>query len=285
MPERSVVGQNTARRHILYRLFKYAVYALLAWNVWLFFLEDLAASAETFVDGVTLANAVEAYSATFDTLAWVVLLLLFELETAVIPERRLTRRVHRLLSGTRAVCYFFIVYSFYGYLQKLGLVTDLTLLAGVDICQLVGSGMTYPESLDRYFPITPAVCEAYGGELLYRIAGTDIVGTAAQMELARWLALTDVINAGTWLIVVALLELEVLLQLRGRLSDRWLRFGNAVKALLYTVLLGCAIYWGVDGEFLHFWDAFLWLVAFVFIELNIFNWQRETVAETPAAGG
>jgi hypothetical protein len=24
-----------------------------------------------------------------------------------------------------------------------------------------------------------------------------------------------------------------------------------------------------------FWDAFLWLVAFVFIEMNIFQWQRE----------
>ncbi|MEO0997895.1 MAG: hypothetical protein AAFX58_10280 [Pseudomonadota bacterium] len=279
MPERSVVGLTTARRHTLYRLFKYTVYALLAWNVWLFFLEDLAASAETFVDGVTVANVVEAYSATFDTFAWVVLLLLFELETAAIRPERLTRRVHRLLSVTRAVCYFFIVYSFYGYLQKFGLVTDLTIMAGVDICELAGSGMSWLHSLDRYFPITPAVCEAYGGETLYRISGTDIVGTAAQMELARSLALTDVVNAGAWLIVVATLELEVLLQLRGRLSDRLLGVNSAVKAVLYAVLLGCAVYWGVDGEFLHFWDAFLWLVAFVFIELNIFNWQRETRSE------
>ena len=33
-------------------------------------------------------------------------------------------------------------------------------------------------------------------------------------------------------------------------------------------------YWGILGDFLDFWDAFMWLVAFVFIELNIFQWQQ-----------
>ena len=44
-------------------------------------------------------------------------------------------------------------------------------------------------------------------------------------------------------------------------------------------LLLAAIYWGFKGDFVDFWDAFLWLVAFVFIELNIFEWRREEMAE------
>ena len=64
--------------HTVFRVFKYTIYCLLAWNVFLFFQEDLAASAETFGDTVTWRNVIEAYSATFDTAAWVVLLLLFE---------------------------------------------------------------------------------------------------------------------------------------------------------------------------------------------------------------
>jgi len=72
--------------HSVFTLFKYAVYCLLAYNAFLFFQEDLAASAETFGDTVTWRNVVEAYSATIDTSAWVLLLLLFELETAVIPD-------------------------------------------------------------------------------------------------------------------------------------------------------------------------------------------------------
>ena len=30
------------------------------------------------------------------------------------------------------------------------------------------------------------------------------------------------------------------------------------------------------GDFLDFWDAFMWLVAFVFVEMNLFQWQVET---------
>ena len=41
-------------------------------------------------------------------------------------------------------------------------------------------------------------------------------------------------------------------------------------------LLVCAIYWGYAGTFLDFWDAFLWLLAFALIELNVLEWQAET---------
>ncbi|MBT8132830.1 MAG: hypothetical protein KJO35_11215, partial [Gammaproteobacteria bacterium] len=102
------------------------------------------------------------------------------------------------------------------------------------------------------------------------------------LSLAKTLALTDIINAGDWLIIVALLELEVMLQLKGMLTDRMLQISKSIKAVLYTILLCCAIYWGIDGEFLDFWDAFLWLVAFVFIEMNIFEWHSETSGTDPA---
>ena len=72
-----------------YRIFKYSIYCFLAYNVWLFYLDELSASAQLFSDGVTWRNTMEAYSATIDTIAWVVLLLLFELETAVIPDEEL----------------------------------------------------------------------------------------------------------------------------------------------------------------------------------------------------
>jgi hypothetical protein len=41
------------------------------------------------------------------------------------------------------------------------------------------------------------------------------------------------------------------------------------------MLTAAAVYWGFEGEFLDFWDAALWLFAFFFIEMNVFEWQRE----------
>jgi len=259
-----------------YRVFKYTIYCLLALNIWLFFLEDYDASSAVFKDGVDWRNMVEAFSATFDTLAWVILLLLFELETAVISDEKLKGGLKWVLTGVRMVCYFFITYSFYGYCVKYGIVTDLTALANVSACDLINSGYLYVESLDDYLPLTPEICGQMAAEPLWQITGTQIVGTQTQLDLARTLALTDIINAGDWLLVVLLLEGEVWLQLKGRLSDRLLLINKFAKGFLYSILLGCAIYWGIDGDFLDFWDAFLWLVAFIFIEMNIFEWHAET---------
>lgn len=267
------VPSGLRQAHLWFRVFKYSVYCLLALNILLFFQSDLSASAQTFTDGVSWHNFVEAYSATIDTFAWVILLLLFELETAVLPDAVLKGALKWLLSGIRAVCYFFITYSFYGYIVKYGVVTNLAGFDSADVCSLVGMGYTHLVSLDDYVPLGAEICAQMQGQVVQQIVGTKILGTPDQMGLAKSLALTDVINAATWLIIVVVLEVEVWLQLKNRLSDRLLKASVFVKTILYLILLACAIYWGIDGDFLDFWDAFLWLVAFVFIELNIFQWH------------
>ena len=90
------------------------------------------------------------------------------------------------------------------------------------------------------------------------------------------MAIIDIINAGTWLIIVVLLEAEVWMQLRDFLTGAVLRISKYLKGLFYGLLFVCAIWWGIDGSFVDFWDAFLWLVAFIFIEMNIFQWHEET---------
>lgn len=265
---------------VWYRVFKYAIYSLLAYDAWLFFLVDIAASAQTFSVGITWRNVVEAYSATIDTLAWVILLIMFELETAIIPDDKLQGSLKWLLSGLRLVCYVFISYAFYGYIVKYGVVTNLLPVNFADICSLVSADFTYVQTLDEYLPLTPEACSLMQGQPILQIGGTQIVGTLQQMELAKSLALTDIINAGDWLIVVAILEGEVWLQLKNMLSGRLLAVNKILKSVLYTILFGCAVYWGIDGDFLDFWDAFLWLVAFVFIEMNIFEWHAEAAPAT-----
>jgi hypothetical protein len=41
------------------------------------------------------------------------------------------------------------------------------------------------------------------------------------------------------------------------------------KAFAYLVLLVCAIYWTVYSAFIDWWDAWLWLAAFILIDLNM----------------
>lgn len=265
--------------HTIFRAFKYVVYALIGLNVVLFFQEDFLASKEMFGGHLAWRQLSEAFSATIDTAAWAVLLLLFELETAIISDEKLKGSLKWILMGVRLVSYSFILWAFYGYVMKYTLIADTLPFTIDNVCNLIGSGYTWIVDLDQYRAIDQAACQALQGQALMQIGGTQIIGTVEAARAARNLTLIDIINAADWLLIVVLLELEVNLQLRNLLSDRLLLASKFIKGILYSTLLFCAIYWGILGDFLDFWDAFLWLLAFVFIEMNIFQWHEELAEE------
>jgi len=280
---------GTKRRYInppvAFRAFKYTVYVLLALDVVWFFQEDILAAPEMFVDGITWRNMADAFTATIDTAAWVVLLLLFELETAVIPDQKLKGGLKWVLMAIRTVSYVIIVRMAWGYVVKYLLISDIEPFLVADACDLVGGSFTYVADLDEYLPIDAVACAALQGQELFRVAGTEIIGTAEALRAAIRLTWVDIVNATDWLLVVVLLEVEVLLQLRDRLTDRLIRVFKYLKVLLYGTLFAAALYWLVYADFLDFWDAFLWLVAFIFIELNIFQWHAETEEEKARRDG
>jgi hypothetical protein len=118
---------------------------------------------------------------------------------------------------------------------------------------------------------------------VFTLADFNILADGETLRSAQLLAWVDVINAADWILVVIVLEVEVRLQLRGNLSDQIMAATKIIKIMLYSILFLCAAYWGYAGDFLDFWDASLWLFAFIFIELNVFEWQYETDQELPVA--
>ena len=267
-----------------FTLLKYTVYGLLMINVYLFLQEELLALEHTFTDGFAAADLIQAFSATIDTAAWVVLLLLFELETSVIADEKIRGGVKLSLHGIRAVCYLFIVYAFYGYVVELLTLYRVEEIGVSDACALLGADWSLLMTIDEYEVLSADNCAAVGTQI-WQVGGFDIIADSENLQSAQWLAWTDVINAAVWILVVLVLEFDVRIQLRGVYTDRLLAINKVIKAVLYTILFGAAIYWWLEGDFLDFWDAFLWLFAFIFIEMNVFDWQAETQAEsagTPA---
>ena len=279
---------NISRENV-FQLFKYTVYALLTLNVYLFFAEEWAAASHRFVNGVALEDIIEGFAASIDTAAWVVLLLMFELETYVLSDEQFSRRVTWTLHGIRATCYAFIVYAFYGYVSKLLFLFNALPLANVsDLCSLVANQWAYAVDFDEYELITAANCATVStATSFFQLSGLTAVVDALGLRDITRLAWVDVINSAVWLLVVMVLELDVFFQEKNRLEGMILRVSNVSKFALYSLLLLAAIYWGVKGDFVDFWDAFLWLVAFVFIELNVFEWRQESLeqqAEAQIAG-
>lgn len=257
----------------IFQLFKYAVYALLSLNIAIFFHEEFFAAKVQFPGGVPFADIIEAYAATIDTAAWVVLLLMFELETYVLDDHQFSPSITWLLQGTRLLCYAFIIFAFYGYCVNLQVINQAVAHVGItDLCVLAADGWSYAIDLDEYTAITADNCRSFSSSTeFFRFDNVMATVDPQGLRDIRNLAIVDVVNSAVWLLVVLVLEIDVRLQERNRFDGMTLRISNAIKFLLYGLLLMAAIFWGMKGDFVDFWDAFLWLVAFIFIELNVFE--------------
>lgn len=267
-------------RERVFVLFKYTVYLLLTINTFIFFGIEWEASAVLFESGVTFWTVYDAFTATIDTGAWVVLLLLFELETYVLSDEHFTRKVTWTLHGVRFFAYFFIVLAFVGYVEDLTFTLGASPMQIADLCSLANSGWSYGADINDFTLLTADNCGQFSGaEAYFQYPGVSAVVGSEDFVTAKWLAWTDVINAGVWLLIVLVLEADVRLQERDMLIGKAYYISTGSKIVLYSTLVWAAIYWTIDGGFIDSYDAWMWLIAFVFIELNVFEWRQESLEE------
>lgn len=273
IPENSPVSQALWFRNkmLIFNLLKYTIYVLLCYDAYRYFQEDFAASQLIFDNDVTLNKVFETFAITIDVSSWLALLFLFELETSLISRDRLRGLLLWILHGLRMICYVFVLVAYYGYIAKYLMLLNVQPISVDTVCGLAHQSFSFLNALDDYLPLTREICQQIDGDTLLQLAGTQILAEPGNLDEARLMALVDVLYATTWLLVVAILEVDVSLLEKGLLKGWVLRFSEISKAVLYSILLGGAIFWGVKGELLDFWDAFLWLAAFALIDLNLFG--------------
>jgi hypothetical protein len=262
----------------LYKIFKYAVYVSLTLNIFLFFQEESLATQQTFSQGIGVADIIQGFAATIDTAAWVFLLIIFELTTSIFSTHTLSKsRIKLLFFAVRIFCYGFILYSFYGYVTKMLLINGVSPFLVNDACTLIGQNFSVIDNLDEYPPLSYENCALLKGQDLFTLDGQAIIGSAQQWIAIQRLTWVDVINSMAWILIVLVLELDIRLRRMQKFSKFMLMISRVIKLLLYSAVLLAAIYWGFLGDFLDFWDAFLWLVAFFFIEMNLFSNDKKQI--------
>jgi hypothetical protein len=108
------------------------------------------------------------------------------------------------------------------------------------------------------------------------VAAAGIIAAAFGYVLAReWL---DASNSALWIAVVVVLEFEVRYP---RLVERHRAWFVGVATTLYVGLAALVPIWAWRGDWIDAYDALLWLVAFVTIEINVLQFPH---AEFPGAG-
>jgi hypothetical protein len=91
----------------------------------------------------------------------------------------------------------------------------------------------------------------------------------------------DATNASLWVLVTAALLYDMYAP--GEFGETEWRIRNGIKIGLYGALCVIAVLWGLEGDVLDFYDAFLWILCFFVVELNVVNFEEQEDAKAATA--
>lgn len=267
----------------LLQLMKLVVYSLLLINFVLYIRDDWVIASYTMRSGGSLLNWTRAYAATIDEAAWIVLLVVFELETFVLSDEAFTRKKTLLMRGTRLICYGFIGHSLYAYGVYVTQLNSAVAIPNVtDLCELIGPDVSFAFNL-LYIDIENLNCTnlSTASQFYYIdppnfIVVTDGAGLIIEIQLA-WIDFLEVV---VWLLILLTIEVIIRLQDRDIVEGILIRTLNLAKILLYGLLWVAIVIWLYYGQFMFAWDEMVWIAGFVLIETNVVKWRQEIIEDS-----
>ena len=260
---------------------KLVVYSLLLFNFVFYVRDDWVIAGHTLHSGSTFLQWASAYNTTIDESAWLLLLLLFEMETHLLAGRDLSR-AHEIRSLViRMCCYVVLAHTPYAYAMTVYDLSQAPIIEGVtDLCQLADQSLSYAYNL-VYTKITDGNCsELSTARQFFFNDPPDHLVVQDEMALAleRRSALVDLVESITWLLILLSIEVVVWLQDRDITKGLLTKSANIAKVLLYSLLWFAIGYWIYLGHYMFAWDEFVWIVGFVAIEMNVVE-RRQDVKE------
>ena len=268
-----------------FRIFKIAIFWILMVNLLYYLYEDVTAYLYLSSDA-TAFDTLEAFAVSIDYAAWMILIVLFEMETGAQSRDQFTGTRKWVIAGLTAACYGVLVYAAYGYAAGLADTYRYEPIENESACYFANTNFAYMTEAARPIELTDENCRELDGEKLFKSPSDNLIATESILPALRKLGWVDVFNSNAWLLVVLLFQIELSLDQAKMLTKRRLSIVMTWKVFAYLVLLGCAIYWTVFSAFIDWWDAWLWLLAFILIDLNMLGLdetQQQPARNTAAA--
>jgi hypothetical protein len=269
------------KRFSPFRIFKFVLFSVLMVNL----LYDLKEDVTAYLylgPGASLGGALEAFAVTIDYVAWMVLIVLFEYETTALAKGRLHGARKWVLGGMTVACYVVLVYAAYGYTVALWEFYQYEPIDSEIVCSLAEGKYGYMSMQARPIELTAENCGDFSGKQVFKSPADHLIASYSSLVANHKLAWVDVANASTWLLIVLIFQIEIMLRQADKLTKVVLTICTATKVSMYLVLAVNATYWTIYSAFIDYWDAWLWLMAFVLIDLNLLGWE-DSEGTQPAA--
>ncbi len=277
----SIVARTDLAR--VQQTIKWIVYSLLIVNFVFYAQEDIVRAIHTLHEGSTLFKITSEFATTIDTLAWFLLLAMFELETYQLDDNQWKGWVSKTVRGVRIVCIIMIAHTVAAYAESVIDYAPERPFEGVtDLCELADQDLSFVYNL-QYTDVTSETCKTLSSESAFFRLGkiNPLVTTADGLELEQDLALADLIEVIAWLVILLAIEEVVRLQDKGVTGGATRTALQGVKLVAYGVLFLLSVYWARLGHWLYTWDEVVWVAGFAAIEMNVHEWRNELLGETP----
>ena len=260
----------------LISILKWIVYPLLILNFFYYLSDDLQTVQHTLDADSSLRKWFNALAPSFDQLAWVLLILVYEIETYWLDDDYDNRLVEGAMLLAKLTFVAFICNTIYTYAFYVSEIPGMLPIEGVrDLCALAGQDLSFYRNV-TYTEITAQTCSTipYSGTLYSYPSDPLVTDAAGRLEDAQ-LRVIDLIEGIVWLLILGLTELSVRLQERGIYKGALLSVDRRGKQLLYSLLILACIYWGVKGHFVYVWDEALWILSFLVLDNNLSIWRDD----------
>ena len=270
------LGSNSDAHDKLMLRVKIVVYTLLLLNFGYYWFEEYRNAQHTLTQGATLLQWMAAYAATLDDFAWLLLIAVYELETYWLEDDFDNKLVEWLMQLTKIGCYVLILQTTYSYIIALIDIYNVTPVKNVaEICALAGQDLSLLRNL-VYTEISSENCASLSlASEFFRYPGepvvTDGLGLAEDITLRQ----VDIIENIAWLLIVAIMELNVRLQTKGLHDGPAIKWSNRVKTGSYAAIILASVYWITKGHYVYAWDEFVWIAGFVVLDSNLAEWRHE----------
>lgn len=260
---------------------KWFVYTALLINAGYYLHIDYVSWVSALPDDASLSDILTQVSTSIDTIAWILLVVFFELETYALPDRFWKDWLLRSIHVLRVICYVMIGYAAWGYTIEAANNYWYSEATGItSACDVAGDGVSMQLDANTWIDITSDNCATLTDDTNFvRLDGEVALIPVSALPHIQVMGWFDIINAYFWIVVVLLIEVEVRMQSADRFGSPAMATVGVVKALLYAVLIGNCFVWLFTGYYVWSWDAFLWIFGFWAIELNLAEWELERTAQ------
>ena len=269
------------KRFSPFQIFKFSIFAILTVNLFVYLREDV--TLYLYLDpGASLGAVLETFAVTIDYVAWMILIVLFEFETSALAKGKMRGSRRYVLAWLTGACYLVLVYAAYGYTIGLYDYYQFAPMESGTACELVDDKYAYMSLQARPIELTAENCGDFSGKPVYKSPTDLLIASHPNLMAIQKLGWVDVANASAWLIVVLIFQIEISLQQADKFTKTWLSFCTTTKVFMYLILGANAVYWTIYSAFIDSWDAWLWLLAFVLIDLNLLGWEDSEETEPTA---